>query len=613
MEKRDRIVIRNGNPVMFGANRNNEGMNFAVEVLPGSEASLVLYQKGSAVPSREIPFTERTGKICTLLVSGLNTKKYEYNFRIDGKIIQDPFAYGICGREQFGVPGNGEKGDQIRCTFLTEKEYDWEEDQFPDIPYRDLILYKVHVRGYTKQQKIAQKRRGTFSGLKDMIPYWKELGINAVVLMPAYEFMELPDPDGESGHMITENRNCERVNYWGYVKGFYFAPKRSYCATREPENEFRDLVKALHKAGMECMMELYFPGGTSPLTALRAAWFWRNYYHVDGFHFMGDGVPVELLAGDSILYGAKKLFQNLSVSAEDEMSAECTEAFQKDMRRYLKSDEGMLPATEYHIRHIRNAGGTVHYMASQDGFTLYDAVSYNYRHNEANGENNQDGSEYNYSWNCGIEGPTRKFAIKKMREQQIKNAFLMLLLSQGTPVIYGGDEFCNSQNGNNNAWCQDNPVGWTDWKALRKNKKIFEFVKEAIAFRKAHPVLHMEKEPKGSDYLAKGFPDISFHGERAWYLNQENTSRLLGVMYCGSYAKKEDGSEDDFIYVGYNFHWENRTIALPNLPEGMIWKKTADTSDTEEGDFFREREESYKKNIEINPRTIVVLTGKKEE
>ena len=613
MEKRDRIVIRNGNPVMLGANRNNEGMNFAAEVLPGSEASLVLYQKGSVVPSREIPFTERTGKICTLLVSGLNTKKYEYNFRIDGKIIQDPFAYGICGREQFGVPGNGEKGDQIRCTFLTEKEYDWEEDQFPDIPYRDLILYKVHVRGYTKQQKIAQKRRGTFCGLKDMIPYWKELGVNAVVLMPAYEFMELPDPDGESGHMITENRNCERVNYWGYVKGFYFAPKRSYCATREPENEFRDLVKALHKAGMECMMELYFSGGTSPLTALRAAWFWRNYYHVDGFHFMGDGVPVELLAGDPILYGAKKLFQNLSVSAEDEMSAECTEAFQKDMRRYLKSDEGMLPATEYHIRHIRNAGGTVHYMASQDGFTLYDAVSYNYRHNEANGENNQDGSEYNYSWNCGIEGPTRKFAIKKMREQQIKNAFLMLLLSQGTPVIYGGDEFCNSQNGNNNAWCQDNPVGWTDWKALRKNKKIFEFVKEAIAFRKAHPVLHMEKEPKGSDYLAKGFPDISFHGERAWYLNQENTSRLLGVMYCGSYAKKEDGSEDDFIYVGYNFHWENRTIALPNLPEGMIWKKTADTSDTEEGDFFREREESYKKNIEINPRTIVVLTGKKEE
>ncbi|WP_287623202.1 Type II secretory pathway, pullulanase PulA and related glycosidase [Blautia sp.] len=600
MEKWDRIVIRNGNPVMLGANKNEEGMNFAAEVLPGAEAALVLYQKGSAVPCREIPFTERMGKVCTMLVSGLNTKKYEYNFRIDGKIVQDPFAHGICGREQFGIRGNGENENQIRCTFLTEKEYDWEEDRFPEIPYRDLILYKVHVRGYTKQQK-------------QMIPYWKELGINAVELMPAYEFMELPYSNGKQSHMITEKRSQDRINYWGYVKGFYFAPKRSYCATKEPENEFRDLVKALHQAGMECIMELYFPGGTNPLTALRAAWFWRDYYHVDGFHFMGDGVPTELLAGDHILYGTKKLFRDLSVSAEDEMSAECTDAFQRDMRRYLKSDEGMLPAVEYHLRHIRNAGGTVHYMASQDGFTLYDTVAYNYRHNEENGENNQDGSEYNYSWNCGLEGPTRKMAVKKMRDQQIKNAFLMLLLSQGTPVIYGGDEFCNSQNGNNNAWCQDNPVGWTDWKAFRKNKNIFEFVKEAVAFRKAHPILHMEKEPKGADYLAKGFPDISFHGERAWYLNQENTSRLLGVMYCGSYAKKEDGSEDDFIYVGYNFHWENRTIALPNLPEGMTWKKTADTSDTEEGDSFREREESYEKNIEISPRTIVVLTGKKEE
>ena len=251
MEKWDRIVIRNGNPVMLGANKNEEGMNFAAEVLPGAEAALVLYQKGSAVPCREIPFTERMGKVCTMLVSGLNTKKYEYNFRIDGKIVQDPFAHGICGREQFGIRGNGENENQIRCTFLTEKEYDWEEDRFPEIPYRDLILYKVHVRGYTKQQKLPQKRRGTFSGLKEMIPYWKELGINAVELMPAYEFMELPYSNGKQSHMITEKRSQDRINYWGYVKGFYFAPKRSYCATKEPENEFRDLVKALHQADEE--------------------------------------------------------------------------------------------------------------------------------------------------------------------------------------------------------------------------------------------------------------------------------------------------------------------------------------------------------------------------
>ena len=294
------------------------------------------------------------------------------------------------------------------------------------------------------------------------------------------------------------------------------------------------------------------------------------------------------------------------------MAAEYQGGFQQDMRRYLKSDEGMIPSAEYHIRHVRSLGGNINYMASQDGFTLYDTVSYNYRHNELNGEGNQDGSDYNYSWNCGIEGPTRKLAVKRMREQQIRNAFLMLLLSQGTPMIYAGDEFGNSQEGNNNAWCQDNPYGWTDWKALRKNSRIFDFVKEAVAFRKNHPVLHMKNEPKGVDYLAKGFPDMSFHGERAWYLNQENTCRLMGVMYCGAYAEKSDGTEDDFIYVGYNFHWENRTIALPNLPDGLHWKKIADTADPGETRFFQEREETYEKNIGISPRSIVVLIGKKE-
>ena len=373
------------------------------------------------------------------------------------------------------------------------------------------------------------------------------------------------------------------------------------------------MVKAMHQAGIQCIMEFYFPKEVNPLLALKAACFWKCYYHVDGFHFVGDGVPGELIAGDHLLYGTKKMFQNLPACAEDDkMMAEYQPGFLQDMRRYLKSDEGMIPGAEYHIRHVNPSGGTINYMACQDGFTLSDMVSYNYRHNEENGENNTDGSEYNYSWNCGVEGPSRKIAIRKMREQQIRNAFLMLLISQGTPMIYGGDEFCNSQNGNNNAYCQDNPVGWTDWKACKKNGKILRFVQEAIAFRKAHPILHLEEEPKGVDYLVKGFPDISFHGERAWYLNEENTCRLLGVMYCGAYAKKTDGTPDDFLYVACNFHWENRTIALPNLPEGMVWKKTADTSDPEENSF-REREEDYQKNIEINPRTVVILVGRKKE
>ena len=614
MEKQSGLFIRNGNPVMLGANKNAEGLNFAAEIPCGANASLVLYRKGSLHPRKEIPFTEenRTGKVCTLLVSGLDTEKYEYNFRINEKICQDPYAHGISGREHFGVPSRNEDENSVRCTFLPETEYDWEGDKAPEIPYHEMILYKLHVRGYTKQQKLPQKMRGTFAGLKEMIPYWQELGINAVELMPAYEFQEMAS-DIRGDGLITEKRSEGKVNYWGYQSGWYFAPKRSYCATKEPENEFRDMIKAMHKAGIQCIMEFYFPKGTNPLMALQASWFWKTYYHVDGFHFIGEGVPVELLAKDHILYGTKKLFQSVPDYMEtDGMAAEYQGGFQQDMRRYLKSDEGMIPSAEYHIRHVRSLGGNINYMASQDGFTLYDTVSYNYRHNELNGEGNQDGSDYNYSWNCGIEGPTRKLAVKRMREQQIRNAFLMLLLSQGTPMIYAGDEFGNSQEGNNNAWCQDNPYGWTDWKALRKNSRIFDFVKEAVAFRKNHPVLHMKNEPKGVDYLAKGFPDMSFHGERAWYLNQENTCRLMGVMYCGAYAEKSDGTEDDFIYVGYNFHWENRTIALPNLPDGLHWKKIADTADPGETRFFQEREETYEKNIGISPRSIVVLIGKKE-
>lgn len=374
------------------------------------------------------------------------------------------------------------------------------------------------------------------------------------------------------------------------------------------------MVRALHEAGIECIMEMYFPADTAPMKALYALWFWKKYYHVDGFHLVGDGVPKELIERDPFLYRVKKMFSDISGQPDKEnMLAEYNRGFMQDMRRLLKSDEGMIAGAQFHIK--RNTGdfGTINYMASQDGFTLYDTVTYNYRHNEANGEENHDGSDYNYSWNCGVEGATRKQAIRRLREKQLRNAFLMLLLSQGTPMLYGGDEFGNSQGGNNNAWCQDNSTGWTDWKSFKKQEKLFSFVKKAIEFRKEHPILHMPDELRNVDYMAKGFPDISFHGERAWFLNMENTSRLIGIMYCGDYAERADGTKDDFLYIGYNFHWEERKIALPNLPDGVTWRKIVDTSDQEEEKWFREDSVSYKKVIDINPRTIVVLVARQEE
>ena len=211
-----------------------------------------------------------------------------------------------------------------------------------------------------------------------------------------------------------------------------------------------------------------------------------------------------------------------------------------------------------------------------------------------------------------VEGPSRKLQVCQMRERQIRNAFLMMLLSQGVPLIYGGDEIGNSQNGNNNAYCQDNQVGWIDWKGMKKNRQLLEFVKSAIAFRKEHPILHVPDELRGVDYKTKGLPDVSLHGERAWYMNSENTSRLLGIMYYGAYAKKADGSDDASVYIAYNFHWETREFALPNLRHKR-WKKVIDTSAEKENYFLKESEEKYSKKLEIAPRTIVVLLAVEEE
>ncbi len=617
MEEQKRIHARQGYPLVLGANRIADGYNFALEIPREKTASLLLYRKKSQEPSMEIPFEKGldTGSIRTLFLKGFHGKDYEYNFSVDGRIVQDPYAYRILGRERFGMPISKEDIHKVRCGFLSEKPYDWEGDVNPGIAYEDMILYKLHVRGYTKQAKLSPGKRGTFLGLSEQIPYLQELGINAVELMPSYEFQEVPRA-GENSGMISRKMD-DKLNFWGYLPGFYFAPKQSYCAAKDPEREFRDLVKAFHKAGIECVMEFYFPKESNPFAVLRALQFWRLHYHVDGFHLLGEGIPVNLLLRDGILSETKLMLGNVpawEIPKENLSSgrylAEYNQGFLQDMRRFLKSDEGMLQAAAGRVRENFNTHGVVHYMSCQDGFTLADTVSYNYKHNEDNGENNQDGSSYNYSWNCGVEGPTRRNAVRQSRERQMRNAFLMLLLSQGVPMIYGGDEIANSQGGNNNAYCQDNPIGWIDWKGLRKQEKLLKFVKEAIAFRKAHPILHQKKELKGVDYLAKGFPDISLHQERAWYCSYENTSRLLGVMYCGAYGKKADGTEDDHIYIAYNFHWENRQIALPNLPSGSVWKKVADTYDTSVG--FQESEESYQKHIEIKPRTIVVLLGTRE-
>ena len=267
----------------------------------------------------------------------------------------------------------------------------------------------------------------------------------------------------------------------------------------------------------------------------------------------------------------------------------------------------------FRIGHNPKGFGTVNYMAHTNGFTMMDMVSFDRKHNEANGEDNRDGSDYNYSWNCGLEGISKKKKLTEIRQKQIRNAMTLLFLSQGTPLLLAGDEFGNSKSGNNNAYCQDNDTSWLNWNQQKTNRDIFEFARYIINFRRNHPIFHMEEEPLNMDYLACGHPDVSFHGEKAWRPEYENFRRQLGVLYCGEYEKKEDGSSDDYFYVMYNMHWEPHDFGPPRPPKGRRWHVAIDTSLSQINGFYEPGKEPLledQRKYMVDSRSVVVLIGK---
>ena len=487
-------------------------------------------------------------------------------------------------------------------------------------PYEETILYKLHVRGFTKDGSSRVKNKGTFRGVIEKIPYLKELGINAVELMPSYEFFEWTSLT-EPAYVYPAPVEEKRVNYWGYgTKALYFAPKASYAASSDAVAEFAEMVDALHENGIECLMEFCFAPGTPSGFALQVLHHWQLRYQIDGFHLVGDASLAEEASKDALLRKTKLIFLGFDGARIYQGKrpwfrnlGEHNQGYQYHIRRFLKGDEGSLSDFTYYLRRSPETHGVINYLADHDGFTLYDSVSYEQKHNLDNGEDNMDGSNENLTWNCGAEGVTRKPAVRALRLRQLKNAVLMLMTSQGTPLIYGGDEFGNSQKGNNNAWCQDNKTGWIDWKAAARNPEFAAFVKAAIAFRKAHPALHGEREPRLIDYKSYGCPDMSFHSQRAWFSQMENTCRFIGVMYCGSYFQDKDGNKDDDLYIAYNMHWNPHELALPSLPEQKVWYLTADTNTPE---VFLTEENQKKvsaKTVIVPPRSIIILTGKQEK
>ena len=598
----------------MGAVPVKDGIVFSMERKHNEEASLLLYKKGSKEVIQEIPFpaTNTIGDIVCVKAEKIASARYEYNFCIDGKVTLDPYAKVLIGTGKFGE--EHPEGHEVRCAMIAGN-YDWEDDRKPQIAYEDAVMYSFHVRGFTKQRYSGVRHKGTFLGITEKAEYFKELGINQIKLMPAYEFTEMESVKTHARYR-KEEELPKRLNYWGYTKAFHFAPKRAYAATKDPVREFKDMVKTMHRLGIEVLMEFYFPEGCSPRYITECLQYWVQEYHVDGFHVRGVQGICNLMATDPLFADTK--FLNIYFPVEEiygkknlpkkRMVAECNDGFMIDVRRFLKGDEESLKAFAERMRRNPKGSGLINYIASHDGFTLCDLVSYEERHNEDNGEQNRDGRVQNYSWNCGEEGKSRKKKILELRNRQMKNAWCMLLLSAGTPMILAGDEFCNSQLGNNNPYCLDNEISWLDWKGYKSgNSEMFRFVKNLIAFRKKHKILHMGQELSMTDSLSCGFPGISYHSSSAWYGELDGQNRKIGVMYCGKYA-----DEDELIYIAYNMHWMEHTFALPALPGGYRWNVALDTSEgILEEDKWRLLPDS--RQVQVSSRTVIVLIGRKHK
>lgn len=618
-----KIKIKIGQPYPLGASAREGGINFSMVNASDKKCGIVFYRRGVAQKER-VYFDQkhRIGNICCVLVEGITPGECEYNFFIGDEVFVDPYAKKIVGNEKWRC---GEfvrpllRGGFDSCVF------DWQDTAPLHIPYHESIMYCLNVRSFTRHSSSRVKKKGTFEGLMEKIPYMKELGINAIELMPAYEFEECEwNPADEECRRIeyqvnhideklpseVEPPRAQKINCWGYKEAYYFAPKASYCAGGNPCEAFRCMVRELHRNGIEVIMQFYFPVHVKQGYILEIIKHWVLEYQIDGVHLKGGRLPITLLATEPLLATTKIMCEDFylheiypgSTKPAGKVLGYYRDEFMYDMRRYLKGDQDMLKSFQYHMRNSNPRCGVINYITNYYGFTLNDLVSYEKKHNEANGENNADGTNYNFSWNCGTEGPSRKKAVRQLRHKQMKNALSFLFTAQGTPLLFAGDEFGNSQNGNNNCYCQDNETGWVDWRELTRNQELFTYVKDLISFRQNHSILHLNENLTTLDRYGYGYPDLSYHGEEAWKMQLENYNRHIGIMYCGENVHNGEG---DYLYIAYNMHWNAHRFALPSIAN----RKWISMLGTEENCVVY-NEEKNMEYIDVAPRSVSILTGR---
>lgn len=678
--------IRPGFFRMYGACVASNGVSFTINSHGATRCTLLLFKPQAPKPYARIPFPDsyRIGDTYSMLVYDIKPDEFEYAFSFDGpyepakgllfneeNVLLDPYSRAVTGQRKWGEKPEGGKDFEYRAR-VVKSSFDWGNIKQLEQPFEDLVIYEIHVRGYTKDKSSRVSAPGTFAGLKDKIPYLKDLGINAVELMPIFEFDEM-----ESARVVD---GVQLYNYWGYNTVSFFAPNTSYAFNEEHNHEgdeLKSLIKALKENGIEVILDVVFNhtaegNEMGPCFSFKgidnnvyymltpdAHYYnfsgcgnvmncnhpvvrsfiidclrhWAIEYRVDGFRFdlasiLGrdqNGAPManppilESLAFDPVLgkmkliaeaWDAGGLYQVGSFPSWNRW-AEWNGRYRDDMRSFLKGDDGMAGnaitritgSRDLYSPESRGHKASVNFLTCHDGFTLYDLYSYNEKHNEKNGWNNTDGDNNGHSWNCGAEGETDDPNVNGLRRRLIKNAFAALLCSRGPAMFFAGDEFCNTQFGNNNAYCQDNIISWLDWSRLEEFKEIHDFVRHMIQFRKEHPILRKMTKPSSCQ-----FPEISVHNGTPFNASTDYKTKLIGIMYAG---RNEEDTEDDIVFYCMNAYWEPLVMQLPVLPNGKHWHVDTNTNaEYFDGEDFTEKTELLGVNtIRVPARTTIILVA----
>lgn len=690
MAEIDGFQVRPGMFDVNGATALPNGVSFTVHTHNGTSCELLLFHRGEEEPYAVLPFPEayKIGDVYSMIVYDLNVEDFEYAYRIDGpnkpkkgllfdknNVLLDPYARVVAGQRIWGERKQGAYHARV-----LKDVFDWGDRKQSHKDLCDLVIYELHVRGFTQHPSSKVKHRGTFEGLREKIPYLKELGVNAVELMPIFEFDETMNAREVNGQKLLE--------YWGYNTVSFFAPNTSYIAQDEYNQEgteLKELIKELHENHIEVILDVVFnhtaegnekgpvfcfkgmdnnlyymltPDGNYynfsgcgntlncnhpivRLMILECLRYWTVSYRVDGFRFdlasilgrNADGSPMnnppllETLANDPVLSNVKLIAEAWDAGGLYQVGsfpagrrwAEWNGRYRDTMRGYLKGENWEAWNAAWRIcgsgdmygglstddnRDYAGYNSSINFFTCHDGFTLYDLYSYNDKHNENNGWNNTDGANDNRSWNCGAEGDTSDPEVLKLRYRMIRNACALLMCSRGTPMFLAGDEFGNTQYGNNNSYCQDNEISWLDWSYLEKNRDLFEFFKFMIAYRHKHAVIR-KKLPNA----VCGMEPIHAHDVRAENTNLPDGTRTFAVSFAG-YDKKK--GEDDLVYIALNTYWEDVEITLPDLHKRGSWYLSANTYGDGEGRYcYPEGQEiRIDGSFVMRPRSVAVFTGK---